>query len=65
LTGVPTTSTTSPTVEKLKNHCALLGLRLTQPCETFEWPCCATDHGAECRNSPLFEIRVAHWTLAV
>src|SRR4051794_21352546 len=64
-TGEPVTSTTSPGWEKLKNQCAFSGERLAQPCETFATPCCATDHGAECANSPLFEIRTAHCTTAV
>src|SRR5918995_2363501 len=58
-TGVPTTLTTSPGCAIPKNQAAFAGDRLMQPCETFSRPCCATDHGAECTNSPLLEIRVA------
>ena len=29
---------------------------LMQPCETFVLPCCATDHGAACTNSPLSDM---------
>src|SRR5438270_8106783 len=57
-------STASPGWEKPKNHVAFAVDRLTQPWDTLLCPCCATDHGAACTNSPLLEIRTAYSTLA-
>src|SRR3954467_11220138 len=54
------TSTTSPGWEKCMNQAARSVARLMQPCETLELPCCATDHGAACTNSPLLEMRTAY-----
>src|SRR3954453_17060318 len=58
------TSTTSPGWAKLKNHAARWVERLMQPCDTLRRPCCPTDHGAACTNSPLFEMRTAYSTSA-
>src|SRR3954452_7707404 len=58
------TSTTSPGCAKLKNQAARSVERLMQPWDTLLLPCCPTDQGAPCTNSPLLEMRTAYSTSA-
>src|SRR5690606_5792341 len=61
-TSVPLTTTRSPSLVTENSHAALLGDRLTQPCDTLRRPWSYTDHGAEWMYSPPQVSRIANST---
>src|SRR5689334_14861723 len=62
LSLVPRTVIGSPTSVLPNSQRAFDGDRLTQPCDTFRWPCAPTDHGAEWMYCPL---QVRRWAYAM